>query len=233
MNFGSYESIASEYYELRHITSRNFDAAASDYFRRADCDIPRAGSVLDLGAGRGTAARYCGVPTSRIIQVDIALPMLRLEPREGSAARIQADALVLPFKAQSFCAVTAFLFDPFNYPSLYREVSRVLRLGGRFVGTLPHPVWGFTLRNLRGHGVYRSRFFNRAGEIVERRSILMTQNDIAELLANAAFRDVRIDTIYLPADNGSVSPDIVDPAHRLGVTPYELQILFVIWATKC
>lgn len=230
---GSYEFLASEYYEPRHITSRNFDAATSEYLRRTACDMPPRGWVLDLGAGMGAATKYCGISASRIIQSDIALHMLRLEPRGKSAARVQADALALPFKDQSFAAVTAFLFDPFNSPPLYQEIFRVLSSRGRFLGTLPHPDWGFTLRNLRGYQINRSRFLTRTGEIIDRPSLLMTQSEIAELLDSAGFTNIRIHSIKLHSDNDAVSPDIADPAFILNTTPYELPILFAIQATKC
>lgn len=228
----SYEDLAAEYYERRHITSRNFDEATLAYLRQTPCNIPSFGYVLDLGSGRGTANRYCGVSTVRVVQLDAAFRMLRLEPREPSLARIQADALALPFKSQSFRAVVSFLFDPFNSPTLFREISRVLAPGGRFLGTQPHPTWGLTLRSLRGGPADRSRFLNRAGQVVEHRSVLAGETQLADSMTDAGFRAVRIVTLQLQTASREISKDIVDPAHTLSVVPTDLPILLFVEGTR-
>jgi len=45
----SYDDIADEYYESRHITSRNFEAATLAFFKKWQCPILKDGLVLDLG----------------------------------------------------------------------------------------------------------------------------------------------------------------------------------------
>src|SRR2546422_135622 len=109
----SYEPLAAEYYEDRHITSRNFDAATLAFLRLYPPTLPDKGLVLELGAGRGGSARYLGVRSERIVQCDISPSMLRVIPREACLGRVQADALHLPIRSASVAIVAAFLYDPY------------------------------------------------------------------------------------------------------------------------
>src|SRR5712671_1672566 len=76
-----YDIIANEYYDARHITSRNFDAATRAYLHERSFLLPSDGFALDLGAGKGRLYEYCGVPAARIIQTDISERMLKLRER--------------------------------------------------------------------------------------------------------------------------------------------------------
>lgn len=202
----TYEPLASEYYAPHHITSRNFDSAASAWFRTNQLKLPE-GYVLDLGAGRGAVQAYCGAPRSRIIQADLSSSMLTLNAREPSRARVKCDALDLPFAHDSFAVVAAFLFDPFNRPPLERETFRVLKSGGLFIGTLPHSRWGRTLRSLRLLHQDKTRFLLQSGEYILRDSYLTEDVDLREHFAAAGYRRVKSLSLPLPRDVKAVSPD--------------------------
>ncbi len=100
----------------------------------------RATTILDLGAGTGSATPMLRKRFSRalVISVDLSHNMLRrcaMKRRRWSAPReIQADAAQLPFAAGSFDLVFANLLLPWiDDPSrAFAEVARVLRDGGVF-----------------------------------------------------------------------------------------------------
>lgn len=227
----SYEPLASEYHAPWHITSRNFEAATRAWFLKHSVQIPE-GYVLDLGAGRGATQAYCAVPSRRIIQADLSFSMLTLNPREPSHARVNCDALALPFADRSFAGVTAFLFDPFNRPPLEFETFRVLRSGGLFVGTLPHYLWGRTLRSLRLINLDKTRFLLASGVYIERDSYLTDEAHLRRRFASAGYDSVTVASLALPRGVNTVSPDIQDPAESLGIDAYELTIVSLVIASK-
>jgi ubiquinone/menaquinone biosynthesis C-methylase UbiE len=227
-----YEDLADEYYDPRHITSRNFEAATAYWIAVNGCPIPGSGLVLDIGTGRGSAAAFCNVESSRIIESDIALAMLKLSPRPPSRARVVCDALSIPFPRESFCAVTAFLFDPFNSHTFIAESYRVLEPVGVFLGTLPHQEWGKTLRSLRGGPSDVARFVSNEGSHVDKPSYLLGEKELRRRFLERGYRSVDAYTLTLPRTETTVSPDISDPAATRGVSPHDLPIVQLIIARK-
>jgi SAM-dependent methyltransferase len=226
----SYEAIADEYYHSRHITSRNFDDATLSFCRKRRLPLPSNGFTLDLGAGTGCAAKYSGVEPSRIIQADISETMLLTSPRESCLQRIRCDALSLPFSASAFSAVMAFLYDAYNKPELYHEVRRVLRQGGVFVGTLPHFLWGMTLRRLLGYRENTATFLTESGYPLRRDSFLMTENQIEQELRRAGLTMLETHDLYLPRYVVRVSQEILVAASHLELSPYALPIVSLVLA---
>lgn len=231
-HISGYGELADEYYEPRHVTSRNFEAATLNWTSVNGCPIPDSGFVLDIGSGRGSAATFCQVQPTRIIQGDIAMPMLALSPRPPSMGRVVCDAKLLPFASGSFTAVTAFLFDPFNSAPFLSESFRVLAHEGVFLGTLPHRHWGTALRRLRGAPPDVARFFTRSGKHVDKPSYLLNESELRLSLAANGYRVVELHVLTLPRTEATVSPDISDPARADGVSPYELPILQLVVARK-
>ena len=100
--------------------------------------------VLDIGCGTGELARLVAhhYPTSRVVAADFTEAMLENAAR-SSAARperprldfARATAMKLPFADASFDVVTnAFVARNLSsLDSAFREVRRVLRLGGVFL----------------------------------------------------------------------------------------------------
>lgn len=94
--------------------------------------------LLDLGAGTGDLAREAAAqqPTARIVAADFTLAMMRAgrkpSDRFGWSA---ADALTLPFGAETFDAVVSgFLMrNVTDGMAALREQHRVLKPGGRVV----------------------------------------------------------------------------------------------------
>jgi ubiquinone/menaquinone biosynthesis C-methylase UbiE len=232
VNATSYDDIAQEYYDSKHITSRNFDAATLAFFTKWKCPIPKDGLVLDLGCGCGKINYYCGIANDRIIQFDISEKMLNLNPRERCKEKIHGDAMALKFQSNTFAGVVAFLFDPFNKPKVYREISRILLNRGIFIGTLPHHIWGKKLRKIRGYSIDRARLVKKDGKIFESDSFLMDDEKIENCLIKAQLNQIESHDLCLPKSEKKISKDILDPAEASGVSPHKLPIVKLIIARK-
>ncbi len=237
MSSSGYEILASEYYDHAHITSRNFDSATANFCKEFAFPLIPKGVIVELGAGRGRTREYCRIPESRIIQTDLSYGMLQLNSRENSIARVQCSALELPFKHSSMSAITAFLYDPYNRPKLYSEMHRVMKTEGIFIGTLPHHVWGESLRNLKGIDANKARiirFTTDSKEFVEMDSYLMNENEIADSFHSAGFGKIEFQDLFLPREIkcSDISPHIAEAASSQEISPYELPIVTFILGWK-
>jgi demethylmenaquinone methyltransferase / 2-methoxy-6-polyprenyl-1,4-benzoquinol methylase len=105
--------------------------------------IGRAGlqpgsALLDLGAGTGDLAREARLqqPTARVVAADFTLEMMRAGRKaDDSFGWSSADALSLPFQAETFDAVVSgFLMrNVVDNRRALAEQLRVLKPGGRVV----------------------------------------------------------------------------------------------------
>ncbi|WP_024877878.1 class I SAM-dependent methyltransferase [Saccharomonospora piscinae] len=108
--------------------------------------------VLEVGCGAASCARWLTGRGARTVACDLSAGMLR-HAREGNRrtglapALVQADAEHLPFASGAYdVACSAFGAVPFvaSVETLFREVARVLRPGGRWVFAVTHPMrWIF------------------------------------------------------------------------------------------
>ena len=108
--------------------------------------------ILEVGCGAAAASRWLATRGAAVVATDLSAGMLR-HAADGNATSgvrvplVQADALALPFRAESFdIACTAFGAVPFvaDSAALMRSVFRVLRPGGRWVFAVTHPMrWIF------------------------------------------------------------------------------------------
>lgn len=232
MNNYDYEPIAGEYYDSRHITSRNFDAATLAFCRKFGFYVPSNSFVLELGAGKGCAGKYLKIQSSRVIQIDVSKTMLLINRREDCLQRIRCAALRLPLLSSKISVVTSFLYDPYNRPELYEEVYRVLQDQGIFVGTLPHFVWGTTLRRILRYDKNKTKFLTRDKSLVELDSLLMSDAEIQEAIKRAGLTLLQMYDLCLPSDIQEVSEHILIPASELGLSVYTLPIVKLIIARK-
>jgi len=127
--------------------------------------------VLEVGCGGAQCARWLAGQGARVTAFDLSGRQLRharrIDERLGRVPvpLVQADATALPFADAVFdLACSAFGAVPFVADSarVMREVARVLRPGGRWVFSVPHP-FRWTLPDLGDeHGlVVEHSYFDR------------------------------------------------------------------------
>jgi demethylmenaquinone methyltransferase/2-methoxy-6-polyprenyl-1,4-benzoquinol methylase len=133
----------------RRAVERMFDRVAPDYDRvnrvislgrdrawRArtveSLSLGRSARVLDLACGTGDLTRDAARAGYVPIGIDISAGMLHAAT--ASAPLVRGDAAVLPFTSSSFDGVVCgFALRNFvALPTVFAEVGRVLRAGGRF-----------------------------------------------------------------------------------------------------
>jgi SAM-dependent methyltransferase len=134
-----FAGLIPELYE-RLLVPLIFESYARDLAKRVAAAAPR--DVLETAAGTGvlTRAMVASLPASaRIVATDLNQPMLdQAEKRQSGNRRIQwrqADALALPFPAESFDIVVC-QFGTMFFPdkvAAYKEARRVLRSGGHLI----------------------------------------------------------------------------------------------------
>jgi ubiquinone/menaquinone biosynthesis C-methylase UbiE len=131
------ESIPEIYH--RFLVPLIFESCALDLAKRVAKADP--GDVLETAAGTGVLTRAIAsrlAAHAHIVATDLNQPMLNQAMARSTDARIewkQADALALPFEEKSF-DVVACQFGVMFFPDKiqgYKEASRVLKAGGRFV----------------------------------------------------------------------------------------------------
>jgi len=105
--------------------------------------------VLDLACGEGYNTRILAREGARVVGVDFSKKMIEFARREEAREKLGiryfvSDAANLEeFSNNHFDAVTCFmsLQDVEDYEGAISEVARVLKDGGRFVFSVPHPCF--------------------------------------------------------------------------------------------
>ena len=89
-------------------------------------------TVLDIGAGSGTATRRLAAAGARAVPVDASAGMLSVARRAWPCTPVVGDALALPLLAGSAdAAVLGFVLNHLSQPAdALREAARVIRPGG-------------------------------------------------------------------------------------------------------
>jgi SAM-dependent methyltransferase len=221
-----YDSLAAEYYDDRHTTSRNFDDTTTEAVRSLGWRMPR-GLILEPGCGRGRCREFLGLDSKTVVQLDNSAAMLAIKPREDSLVRVLHDAEELPFADAQFAGVAAFLCDAFLGLNFLSEARRVLATGGLLVGTTPTLEWGIALRDTMGIDPMTTRFVLNNGKGIHAPSYLYPDEELRELLNAAGFDEMSIQTRThtLPRGSTLISPDIEAAAHTLRCSIHDLPIL--------
>jgi ubiquinone/menaquinone biosynthesis C-methylase UbiE/uncharacterized protein YbaR (Trm112 family) len=94
-------------------------------------DKTRGSSFLDVGCGTGNLLKYGRKHFARAIGADVSVEMLK-KAREKGCEVVQAEALNLPFKCDTFNVVSIFsvLHHLYDYKPFFDEAERVLKSGG-------------------------------------------------------------------------------------------------------
>ena len=114
-----------------------------------------SGRLLDVGCGGGSHLVAFAEAGWSPVGIDVSAELLRLARGRGCDVQL-ARAEELPFADASFEAVVSMWThtDVDDFPTMVREVARVLRPGGRFVYLGVHPCFvGPHSRFLAGEGL--------------------------------------------------------------------------------
>ena len=142
-----FDTVADRYDLLNDVLSLGQDR----WWRRmvAQAVAARAGErVLDVAAGTGTSSRTFTTAGADCVACDFSLGMLKVGAARGRVPGLRfvaGDAMDLPFRDQSFDAVTISfgLRNVADHQAALAEFLRVTRPGGRLVvcefGHLPWP----------------------------------------------------------------------------------------------
>lgn len=121
------------------------------------------GQLLDVGCGNGAYSLRMAEQVDLVVGIDIEPDRLDdfRDAAAGTSTKVlQASATAMPFRSQSFDAVTAIETMEHLGPHMdgtLTEIRRVLRPGGAFYLTTPNRWWpmeqhGFALRGRRHPG---------------------------------------------------------------------------------
>lgn len=129
-------------------------------------------TVLDVGCGEGYFARCFALRGAVVTGIDVSVALLALAVAEESdnprgITYLHADATDLSGLASNshdlaFCFMA--LMDIRDYEGTVAEVSRVLRVNGRFVIVIPHPCFTVPRRSRGNASRYPSAWETRVRE---------------------------------------------------------------------
>jgi demethylmenaquinone methyltransferase / 2-methoxy-6-polyprenyl-1,4-benzoquinol methylase len=168
-----FSRISARYDLANHLLSGGCDFL---WRKRAAAIVARwkPSCILDLATGTGDLALALQreLPRSEITAVDFSEEMLALARRKGVRKTVAADALNLPFAAQSFDAVTvAFgLRNMHDWLAALREMRRVLTHGGHLL------VLEFSLPR---HSVLRAPYRFYLHNVLPRLGAILTRSKTA------------------------------------------------------
>jgi SAM-dependent methyltransferase len=142
------EAPPQRYYEkywskgLGRWSPRDLKASAFEEKLLSEC-VPEGSQVLDFGCGDGShIGTYLHSIQRDYTGVDISLAAVDICRARGLRASQYIPDNPLPFESESFDVVAAFevlehLFEP---QKSVDEIRRVLRTGGKFIGSVPNAV---------------------------------------------------------------------------------------------
>ena len=130
----AFAGIASRYVLANHVLSLGIDCLWRRTTARRIADL-KPHLILDLATGSGDLAQAVksACPLTKVLGADFSVPMMREAQKRQFNNLVAADGLALPFRDGVFDVLTvAFgLRNMASWPDALREMSRVLRPGGR------------------------------------------------------------------------------------------------------
>ena len=142
-----------DYFYDRMVASGDWDDVANVYetarrveliFGRLLADVPLEGArFLDAGSGGGHFSAMAERRGARVVSMDMGLNLLACVARRCASQRSVASTLQLPFADRAFDVVlsTEVLEHTPEPLDGLRELTRVVRPGGRLILTTPGRLW--------------------------------------------------------------------------------------------
>lgn len=200
--------------------------------------------ILDLGCGEGYCAReLSGRGAASVTGVELSEEMVQMaqqqeaELQQGLTFR-QGDVTALEDAPNSYdLAVGVFVYNYLNTQQMlksFTEVFRVLKKGGRFVFSVPHPAFAF-VRTERTepfyfdvgeagyfsgrNNQYQGEIYRRTGTALPVQMVHKTVSDYFEALAAAGFtampkvKELAVKPEHMELDEPFFSPVEDTPLH--------------------
>jgi SAM-dependent methyltransferase len=235
------ETNADLYNRSAHDWKRTEPILLSDFTARpfvlSWCEPIDGQRVLDLGCGEGYFARQLkergashveGIDSSKNM-IDGAIAAEKAAPL-GIGYRVADAAELSDFRDEEFDLVVAvFLFnyvDREKMTTIMKEIFRVLRRGGRFIFSVPHPLFAFLheerppfyfQRNGIGYfsgrnNLFEGRIWRRDGTNVPVRCIHKTLDDYFHALATAGFTSLpNVQELHAQPKHLEMDPEFFEP----------------------
>ena len=132
----TFREIAPNYRSMNHLMTLGMDIFLRKKLVRLARLSPNE-TLLDAGTGTGDLAREArrSQPNARIMAADYSWDMMTAHPDWNSIQRCAADALALPFSAESFNVVISgyLIRNVIHLETALIEQFRILKPGGRIL----------------------------------------------------------------------------------------------------
>lgn len=186
-----YSVVASEYYDpLLHPTCADLGFSSAHLLSKYICDFSESFRIIELGAGRSSfVGSFKSLNDSASITLNDYSDRMLQHSRSLFGEKVNyliCDATCLPVENDSADLIISLLGDPYNTPSLWREMSRVLVTGGRAFFTTPSWEWAQSFRNSEADEVPdRALFVTSAGKQVYVPSFVLSAEEQEKVILNA------------------------------------------------
>ena len=165
---------------------------------------PAGRKFLVLGLGRGHAAVALAAAGAKVIAIDPDLSAIDATRRLADAAEVKVeihhgDLAEIPFlRADSIDAALSVyeLGRIDDLDRVLRQVNRVLRTGGTFTASLPHPAWGMVEHNAFGPPRLIRTYGDSTAQAID--GVTLHLRSIGEVVASFQRANFRIDHVLEP-----------------------------------
>lgn len=224
-NLEGYNKVAPYFTDDQRITTRAFHEISRPFW--TDKIEELSGSVLEIGPGHGWLRQAFLWNNLQYSGVDISEAMIELNPDVESISVCTLQHLQK--KDATFDAVIGSLIDPCLTPTNLVHAYRILKPGGRFIGTVPGLEWAQTVRQSRDHSGRETVFSTPSGP-ARVTSYCFDQKEIYDMLNLTGFKNIEVIPLLVSETDAKIlPPDIKSVVERTGsATP----ILFGWSASK-
>lgn len=225
--FADYSVVAAEYYDAKaHPTCHDFFVLSSIYIRSELERLSANARILEVGAGASIAAQVlhdAGRDLSTLEITDASAAMLNHSTRwskHGANVRI-ADAETLPHANGSVDCVVASLADPYDTPSFWNSLKRVLKPYGNAIVTLPSYEWAKRFRNPKDpYSLKTAEFHLRDRSIARLQSFVRPLSHEIRMIEHARFVVTKFRSLGID--------DLLGP-HSPKLDVFDAQFSSIIW----